>query len=69
LGRERVYRLELAPLATVEAYLVRLRAPHDSVRSAWERRFMTLETEVYRVRARGQAARTKATDNRKRKKG
>ncbi len=66
-GRKRVYRLELAPLAQVEAYLAELRVAHDAVRNAWERRFMTLETEVYRVRARGKAARTKPMDNKKRK--
>ena len=58
-GRERVYRLDLAPLANIEAYLAELRLPQDAARHAWERRFMTLETEVYRVRARGKAARTK----------
>lgn len=44
-GRERVYRLELAALAPLEAYLQELHAPRT-----WERRFMALETEVYRVR-------------------
>jgi DNA-binding transcriptional ArsR family regulator len=68
-GRERVYRLELAPLARVEAYLAELRVPHDAVRNTWERRFMTLETEVYRVRARGKATRTKPVDDRKKKTG
>jgi DNA-binding transcriptional ArsR family regulator len=68
-GRERVYRLELAPLARVEAYFAELRAPHDAVRNAWERRLMKLETEVYRVRARGKATRTKPMDDKKRKTG
>lgn len=58
-GRERVYRLQLAPLAKVEAYIATLRGPHYAERSAWERRFMQLETEVYRVRARSKAARKK----------
>lgn len=68
-GRERVYRLELAPLAKVEAYLAELRHPQDAVRHAWERRFMTLETEVYRVRARGKNTRTKPLNEKKRKAG
>jgi DNA-binding transcriptional ArsR family regulator len=69
VGRERVYRLETAPLAKVETYLAELRAPQDAVRNAWERRFMTLETEVYRVRARGKATRTKPMEDKKRKAG
>ncbi len=69
-GRERVYRLELAPLAKVEAYLAELRhLPQDAVRQAWERRFMTLETEVYRVRARGKATCTKPVNDKKRRTG
>jgi DNA-binding transcriptional ArsR family regulator len=50
-GRERAYRLELAPLAALEAFVAELRAP-----SAWERRFAALETEVYRVRQRRRRA-------------
>ena len=65
-GRERVYRLELAPLAKVEAYLAELRVTHQS-REAWDRRFMSLETEVYRVRARAKTARTKPISSNKRK--
>ena len=68
-GRERVYRLKLAPLAQVEAFFAELRVPPDAKRSAWEQRFMKLETEVYRVRARGNAARVKAMGDRKRKTG
>jgi DNA-binding transcriptional ArsR family regulator len=68
-GRERVYRLELAPLAQVEAFVAELRVSHDAKRSAWERRFMKLETEVYRVRARGKAARTKPMGDQRRKTG
>jgi DNA-binding transcriptional ArsR family regulator len=66
-GRERVYRLELAPLAQIEAYIAALRVPHDAEKSAWERRLMALETEVYRVRARGKRTRTNPLDERKRK--
>jgi DNA-binding transcriptional ArsR family regulator len=68
-GRERVYRLDLAPLAMVEAYLAELRFPQEAARRAWERRFMTLETEVYRVRATGKVARTMAARDKKRKTG
>ena len=46
-GRERVYRLELAALAELEAFLQELRA---TVAEQWERRFMALETEVHRVK-------------------
>jgi DNA-binding transcriptional ArsR family regulator len=44
-GRERHYELVLTPLTDLETFLQELRA-----RSTWERRFMALETEVYRVR-------------------
>lgn len=44
-GRERHYQLVLAPLAELETFFEELRA-----RATWERRFMALETEVYRVR-------------------
>ncbi len=54
-GRERVYWLEVAPLATLEAFVTELRSPHDE-RAAWERRFMALETEVHRVRAQNKRA-------------
>ena len=46
-GRERIYQLDLAALAELEAFLQELRA---TVADAWERRFMALETEVHRVR-------------------
>lgn len=59
-GRERVYRLETSPLKQVEALLAELRAPQDAAREAWQRRFMSLETEVHRVRARAKAERAKA---------
>jgi DNA-binding transcriptional ArsR family regulator len=58
-GRERVYRLQLAPLPQIEAFLAELRDPKAALQSAWERKFMTLETEVYRVRTRRKSARTK----------
>lgn len=46
-GRERIYRLELGPLAAVEAFLAELRRGPAAV---WERRLMALETEVHRVK-------------------
>ena len=64
-GRERVYRLEPAPLAKVEAFVAELRISRDAERAAWERRFMSLETEVYRTRQRGKPARALPVDNRK----
>ena len=69
-GRERVYRLELAPLAEVETYLAELRSTRDDdERAGWERRFMALETEVHRVRAQTKTARTKPMDDRKKETG
>jgi DNA-binding transcriptional ArsR family regulator len=47
-GREREYRLQLAPLGELEAYLRALRTPAPT----WERRFDALATEVQRVRRR-----------------
>lgn len=46
-GRERVYRLELAALGELEAFLAELR---EDRAATWERRFMALETEVHRTR-------------------
>jgi DNA-binding transcriptional ArsR family regulator len=46
-GRERVYRLELRPLAALEELIAELRRDQES---EWERRFMALETEVHRVK-------------------
>jgi len=46
-GRERVYRLELGPLAAVEEFIAELRRDRAS---RWERRFRALETEVHRVK-------------------
>jgi DNA-binding transcriptional ArsR family regulator len=45
-GRERVYELELSALDELEAFLRDLRT---TIADTWERRFMALETEVYRV--------------------
>lgn len=68
-GRERVYRLERAPLAEVEAYLAELRVSPEDERAGWERRFMALETEVHRVRKHGKTARMKPMDDRKKETG
>ena len=46
-GRERVYQLELGPLAAIEEFIAELRRDRAS---KWERRFMALETEVHRVK-------------------
>jgi DNA-binding transcriptional ArsR family regulator len=46
-GRERVYRLELGPLAAIEAFIAGLRRDQAS---EWEHRLMALETEVHRVK-------------------
>jgi DNA-binding transcriptional ArsR family regulator len=66
-GRERVYHLELQPLAALEAFIAELRAPVMDERAAWERRFMALDTEVHRVRARSK--RTQPIDDRKKETG
>jgi DNA-binding transcriptional ArsR family regulator len=42
-GRERVYRLDVAPLAELDTWL-------SQFRSGWEARLDALETEVYRTR-------------------
>lgn len=66
-GREREYRIDLAPLAPLEAFLRELHAAE-----AWERRFAALETEVHRVRRRRRAetaaTATTAIDDRSRDK-
>ena len=54
-GRERHYRLELAPLGELEAFLRRLHTP-----SEWSQRFDALATEVHRVKARRRARRESA---------
>lgn len=46
-GRERLYQLDLSALVELEAFLAELRR---TVAEDWERRFMALETEVFRVR-------------------
>src|SRR5688500_13926617 len=52
-GREREYRLELAALDELAAFITDLRA--DA--TGWERRFAALETEVFRVRNRNRRTR------------
>lgn len=49
-GRERVYRLELAPLAELDAWL-------DQFRHGWSQRLDALATEVHRTRRESRAAR------------
>ena len=68
-GRERFYRLDPTLLEKVEAFVRELRSPRDAERTAWERRFMALETEVHRTRRRGSAARAIPTRNRKKANG
>ena len=65
-GRERVYRLELGPLAALEEFIAGLR---DDRASEWERRFMALETEVHRVKreSRKRASVTSAVDQQRAK--
>lgn len=46
-GRERLYKLELSAIAELEGFLQELR---ETLETTWERRFMALETEVFRVR-------------------
>src|SRR5512138_2986271 len=60
-GRERVYRLDLGPLAAIEEYVAELRRDRAS---EWERRFMALETEVHRVKreSRKRASGTRVVD-------
>jgi DNA-binding transcriptional ArsR family regulator len=66
-GRERVYRLTPSPLEQVQSFVAGLRSPPAAAASEWERRFMALETEVYRVRARKQTERPAITQPRKRR--
>ncbi len=54
-GRERCYRLDLAPLGELETFLRRLHTPSD-----WSQRFDALATEVHRVRARRRARKESA---------
>jgi len=46
-GRERLYELDLSALVELETFLAEL---HRTAAEDWERRFMALETEVFRVR-------------------
>lgn len=64
IGRERYYELELGPLGVLETFFQELRA-----RATWERRFLALETEVYREskKRRTAAATTTMRDNAKTK--
>jgi DNA-binding transcriptional ArsR family regulator len=65
-GRERVYRLELGPLAAIEKFIAELRRHRES---EWERRFMALETEVHRVKreSKKRAAVTRVADQQREK--
>ena len=54
-GRERVYRLDLGPLAELDAWL-------DQFRTGWGARFDALETEVYRARRERRSAVSSPTD-------
>jgi DNA-binding transcriptional ArsR family regulator len=66
-GRERVYRLELGPLAAIEEFIAELRCDRAS---EWERRFMALETEVHRVKreSKKRAAVTRVVDEQRERK-
>jgi DNA-binding transcriptional ArsR family regulator len=55
-GRERVYRIDVAPLAAVDAWL----APF---RTAWDARLDALETEVHRTRRDRRATSGQATES------
>lgn len=65
-GRERVYRLELGPLAAIEAFIAELRRDPAA---EWQRRLLALETEVHRVKRRPKqrAAVSRAVDPRRAK--
>lgn len=66
IGRERVYRLDVGPLAELGAFLDELGARGDE-RAAWSRRFMALETEVYRTRSKSKRASLDTKTDQKRK--
>lgn len=66
IGRERVYRLDTAPLGELRDFLVELGAHLDD-HGDWTRRFMALETEVYRTRAKRKQAPVDTNTDRKRK--
>jgi DNA-binding transcriptional ArsR family regulator len=54
-GRERVYRLDVAPLADLDAWLAPFR-PAPGVGDGWDARFDALATEVHRTRRERRAA-------------
>lgn len=66
IGRERVYRLNVAPLGELRDFLVELSA-HGDERGNWTRRLMALETEVHRTRAKRKQASLGMNTDRKRK--
>ena len=66
IGRERVYRLDVSPLGEPRDFLIELGA-HSDKRGDWTRRFMALETEVYRTRAKRKRASLDTNTDRKRK--
>lgn len=66
IGRERIYRLDIGPLAELRDFLVELGA-HGDERADWTRRFMALETEVYRTRTKRTRASLDTNTDRKRK--
>ena len=59
-GRQRFYRLELAPLEPLEAWLTQLRAGAVSSAERWSGALDALETEVYRTRRDRRAAKPEA---------
>ena len=54
-GRERVYRLDVAPLADLDAWLAPFR-PAPGIGDGWTARFDALATEVHRTRRERRAA-------------
>ena len=57
-GRQRIYRLDVAPLQPLEAYLARLRDADDR----WAPALDALETEVYRTRRERRASATRSQE-------
>ena len=55
-GRQRLYRLDLAPLEPLEAWLAELRAGAADPADRWTGALDALETEVYRTRRERRAA-------------
>lgn len=66
MGRERVYRLDVGPLGELRDFLFEIGA-HRDVRGDWNRRFMALETEVHRTRAKRKRVSLDTNTDRKRK--